>query len=216
MFHPQRAIGLKSATGQDHCIRAQMLLANLHTADAASLCDQIGYRTVVTDRPPKPLNSRQFHIKQTNALILCRQCQTAPKDMSSLFFKTLPAVDGLKFDTMRGQPAHGRAGLMDQHLLLFGQGAPGVKSQQIIGKFLGRIAAKICIFHPWIIWIAQQRHQIVSPIIGKPHRPRGVFRIATRQEFIGLFQQSNLGTIFQSGERCAKRGISSSNNDNRF
>ena len=63
MFNPQRAIGLKATTGQDNCICMQKLFPNLHTADVALVSDQTGYRTVVTDRSPEPLDSRQFHIK---------------------------------------------------------------------------------------------------------------------------------------------------------
>ena len=127
MLNAQRIIGLKATASQDDGIRQQMLLAHLHTPNVARLSDQTGHRTVVTHRSPEPLNSRQFHIKQANALILCRQCQAAPKDMPARFFKTLAAIDGFKFDPMRGQPAHGRPGLMDQRLLLLRQRAPVVE-----------------------------------------------------------------------------------------
>ena len=77
--------------------------------------------------------------------------------MTAIFFKTLPAVDGFKLHTMRGQPAQRCPGLMDQRLLLFGQGPPIIEPQQVIGKFFCRVAAKICPLHPRILWVAQQR-----------------------------------------------------------
>mmetsp|Transcript_13695 Transcript_13695/g.21927 ORF Transcript_13695/g.21927 Transcript_13695/m.21927 type:complete len:261 (+) Transcript_13695:1040-1822(+) len=206
-------IGFKSARGEDDGIRHDLFVTDTHADHAGTFHDQARHRAAIAHGAPHLAHGCQLHIKQAHPLVFGSQRQPAPKHVAAILFKALAAVDRFKLYIMRGQPKHGVAGRIDQQLLFLGQRPPIVESQEVLAKFLGRIAAKIGLGQTRIIGIAQKRQKVLCPVIGKAHRAGSILGVAPGQRLVRLFQQRHLRAFFQRCDGRAQGRVSGSDND---